>query len=420
MRNEELIYSLMSYNGRDYSPTFCRETESTICLIADSDNFASVRTTLVYFWPATGEWYTDSKALNVNHAGALEITDRRGRVQRVEPVAHTYFSVQEPYGQSWRVRLGAEAEAEWERYAAMVEDYQAAASAYGLAKATWDQAYAALATRIATLREQGRPVEAELDRLEGMRPPEEPREPQGYVVPPSAVRTGYVLRLPVGTYTARLVTPEGLVLEGSDKTVVAFGRRGSGMVGYDLIPSDRWTRSVESNTPASVIYSTGDVVLYVRPFSQDEYNDLCYRKAIRNDAAGNPAVNKWIKVRQIEGASIEVTGSDGPTLRVAEAPFYVEQSEGTALGYRIVPFDPEGAHAGQDPTLRAFPIHLASDAGTVRLRLYDAGGSPLQSGAREVRIVSVPRNPYASLVVALVPPAAGTLVLLRRRRKVER
>lgn len=420
VRTEELIYSLMSYNGRDYSPTFCRETVTTICLIADSDNFASIRTTLVYFWPTTGDWYTDSKALNVSHAGTLQITDRRGRVRPVDPVAYTYFSVQERYNQSWRVRLGPEADAEWERYSAMVEEYQAAMGAYGTAKATWDEAYAALATRIAALREQGKPVQAELDSLQGMRPPEEPREPSAYLVAPAPVRTGYVLRLPAGTYTARLVTPEGLVLEGSDKTVLAFGRRGSGMIGYDLIPSDRWSRSVESNTPTSVIYSTGGVDLYVRPFSQDEYNDLYYRKAIRNDAAGNPTVMKWIKVQQIEGASIEVTGRDGSALRVAEAPFFVEQSEGTGLGYSIVPFDPEGAHAGQEPTIRAFPIHLAPEAKTVRLRLYDAAGDLLPSGGRQIRIVRVPRFPYASLVVVLVPPVAGTLVLLRRRRKVGR
>lgn len=417
-RVEEVLWSLMSFNGRDYAPTFCREGGDTVCVIADAASFASIRTSLVYYWPTTGEWYTDSKVLNVLHDGTLELTDRRGRTVSLKPETYTYCSVQERYSQSWRVLQGREAEAEWARYQELEARYQAAAGAYGMARAAWDEEYAALANGIAALRDAGKPFQADLDRLERMRPPEEPAAPAEYLVPPVEPRSGYVLRLPPGVYAARLLTPEGLVLEGSEKTVIAFRREGSGSVGYDLIPSDRWTRTVESNTPSSVIYSAGGVDLYVRPFWQDEYNDLYYKKAIRNDAEGNPGMTNWIKVRQIEAARIELDDGHGAVVSVVEEPFYVEQTEGTALGYSIVPFDPEGAHRGQDPTLRAFDVPVAAGAQEIRLRLRDAEGKRLPGGDRWIRVVRVPRRPYASLGLALIPAAAGIVVLARRRRKI--
>jgi len=420
VRTEEVIYSLMSYNGRDYSPTFARQAEPTICVIADSDSFATVRTTLTYFWPTTGEWYTDSRALNVSHEGVLELTDRRGRRTRVAPVPYTYFSVHERYTQSWQVRTGAEALAEWERYSRLAGEYQSASMAYGAARSAWEEEYGALANRIAAMRAKGLPVDAELARLEAMKPPEEPRESSDYIVPPVPVRTGFVLHLDPGTYSARLVTPEGRVLEGSDKTIIAFSRRASGIVGYDLIPSDRWTRSAESNTPASVIYTTGDADLYLRPFYQDEYNDLYYRKTISNAATGNPTLMKWVKVRQVEQAVIEVAGSGGALERVTEAPFVVVQAEGSTLGYSIVPFDPATAEEGTEATLRAFSVKLDPDERRLELRLHDAEGRMLESGGRRIRIVRVPQLLQATLLFVLLPPIAGVVVLLRRRRQVER
>jgi len=416
-RFEEVLWSLMSYNGRDYSPTFCREDGDMVCVIADAASFTSIRTSLVYWWPTTGEWYTDSKALNVVHEGRLELRDRRGRLVDLEPVTYTYCSVHERYSQVWRVLLGREAEEEWARYQGLQEAYRTARSGYGIAKASWDEEYADLSARIASLRETGRPYRAELDRLEGMRPPTEPAEASEYLIPPAEPRTGYVLRLPPGTYAARLVTPEGLVLEGSERTVVAFPREGAGTVGYDLIPSDRWTKTVESNQPSSVIYSAGGVHLYARPFFQDEYNDLFYKKAIDNDANGNPALRNWIKVRQVEAARIEVTGGHGATLRVEEMPYYVEQTEGTAMGYAIVAFDAEGAHRGQDPTLRAFDLPVPTDADTLRLRLFDAEGRSLPGGDREIRVVKVAKRPYATLLLVLIPFFMGIAVLAVRGRK---
>ena len=54
VRTEQVIYAIVAYNGKDYSPTFAPESSDTIYLLADSDNFLSVRKTFIYWWPPTG------------------------------------------------------------------------------------------------------------------------------------------------------------------------------------------------------------------------------------------------------------------------------------------------------------------------------------------------------------------------------
>ena len=63
VRTENLIYSVLAFNGRDYSPTFVRAASGTIYLIAGVDNFLTVRKTLVYFWPLDRK----STRLNSSH-----------------------------------------------------------------------------------------------------------------------------------------------------------------------------------------------------------------------------------------------------------------------------------------------------------------------------------------------------------------
>ncbi len=46
VRTEQLIWSVLAFNGRDYSPAFAPESSDTIYLLAGADNFLSARKTL--------------------------------------------------------------------------------------------------------------------------------------------------------------------------------------------------------------------------------------------------------------------------------------------------------------------------------------------------------------------------------------
>ena len=77
-RTEQLIYSILAFDGKDYSGTFCREDSDTIYLMANASSFLSPKTTFVYYWPITEEWKTDTEILDKTMEGALEITGKNG------------------------------------------------------------------------------------------------------------------------------------------------------------------------------------------------------------------------------------------------------------------------------------------------------------------------------------------------------
>ena len=103
---------------------------------------------------------------------------------------------------------------------------------------------------------------------------------------------------------------------------------------------------------------------------------------------------------------------------VREAPFYVEQIKGSALGYTIVPFDPEGAHQGNEPSLQAFHVPVDRSQKVVRLQVFDKEGKALAGGDRQIRVVSPSRLSILLLALALLPLAVMAVVLAARARKV--
>ncbi|MBN1837691.1 MAG: hypothetical protein JW820_17675, partial [Spirochaetales bacterium] len=255
-----------------------------------------------------------------------------------------------------------------------------------------------------------------IEVLKELKAPPEPQYPKDYVVPPSPVADAFILNLPVGEYGLRFETAEGELMEGSEIRLVVFEKRRAESVGLEVIPGDKWTRPVESKTPASVLYVDGSADLYLRPFLQQEYNDLYYEKMRQNDARGNPNLMKWVRIQQVPKAGIEVSRRDEEPQVVREEPFYVEQVKGAALGYRIVPYDPEGAHEGRDPSLLAFHVPLGPEDRVVHLSVQDKDGKLLEDGSRQIRVIRPSRSGIVALILAALPLVAMAVVLLRRSR----
>jgi hypothetical protein len=164
----------------------------------------------------------------------------------------------------------------------------------------------------------------------------------------------------------------------------------------------------------------GSADLYLRPFFEQEYNDLYYEKMQRNDARGNPNVMKWVRIQQVPQAGIRLSGPVGQERVIREEPFFVEQIKGASLGYRIVPFDPQGAHKDRDPSLQAFHLPILKGQPVLRLATLDKNGSPLAGGERQVRIVGSARAGVVALILALLPLAVMVAVLVGRSRRVSR
>lgn len=425
LREEQFVYSLVAFSGRDYAGTFARRGADTIYLLADVDNFITARNALVYFWPITDEWKLDLSALDVPFEGALELAGRGREPERIGMTPYTYYNVRGEYELNWAVATGAEAEAAVQHSRELIAAYYAAVQTHQQERALYDELLNELVGVITTLRREGKDVTDLVAELEKLKPPPPPEPPDHYVVPPSTVQQAFILNLPVGEYDIRFLTAGGEVMEGSERRIVAFARRRAEAVGMEVIPGDKWTRPVESTSPSAVLYVDGSTDLYLRPFYQQEYNDLFYEKLRRNDAKGNPGLMKWVRMQQVPGATLAV-GAGSARLRAAEPrmvqeePFFVEQIPGGALGYRIVPFDLDGAHQGREPSLRAFHLPVSARQPVLHLRVHDSDGQVLPSSDRQVRIVAPSANGWLTLLLAGVPLLALVITLALRSRRVTR
>jgi len=421
-RTEELAWSVIAFNGWDYSATLAPAAGPTVWLMAGVDSFVSLRKPLVYWWPLPAQWLAVTGTLNVLLEGTLEIrpAGKSGPVRRLELVTYTYFSVRGDYELNWRVATGDEAVRELERYRAMAEAYLAAMERYEQELQAWEREQGRLKERIGELQEQGRDASALVGELTRLPQPAEPPQPREYSMPPSQPQRGFVVNLPEGTWDARLVAPDGSAVEGSARRIVAWSKSRAGGIGYELIPGDRWTRPQQSTTPSSVLYVDGSADLYVQPYFEDEVNDLCYEKPLDNNGRGNGELAKWVRIQQVPRARLEIRRSGAAPEAVTERSYVVEQAEGASLGYSIVPLDPEGIHRGIEPNLKAFLLPLKGSSAGMRIRTLDENGSPLAGSSREVRIVrGLPLAPLC-LGLAFVPLAAMVVVMAIRSRRYRR
>lgn len=417
LRVEQLIYSLTSFNGSDYSSTFALQTAGTIYLLAGTDNLLSVRKTLVYWWPITAEWKTETDSLNQPFTGSLELRGPGGSVRTIPLQRATYFSIPSAAGQQWKVLSGPDSDREFARAKKLSEDYFAAVTDYQKKVQEYDAQVEALGARISELKKQGRDASEIAARLSALVRPAAPPAPDAYVVAPEQVQDVFIVNLAPGEYSVRLLNPDGSTMEGSDKRIIAYSRRRTGGIGYEVIPSDKWTRPEESKTPASVLYVNGTTDLYLRPFFEDEVNDLFYEKTVSNQSAGNPSLYKWVRLEQVPGATIEAASPGKETVTLAEHSFLVTQSTGSGLGYTIAPYDPKTAAPDQSPSIVAFSVSVEKGGRITRLRTLDSGGHPISGSERQIRIVARPPLLPLCALLALAPLLAMGIVFTARARR---
>ncbi|NOY10316.1 MAG: hypothetical protein GXP33_15890 [Spirochaetes bacterium] len=415
VRKEELIYSIMAFLGKEYSGTFARQDSGTFYIMAGVDNFITIRKTLVYFWPITQDWKVDTDALNKPFEGTIEIKGKNMPLKKLKQVRYTYYNAPGEYQVNWKVFMGKAADKEWKKYSELVAEYWKAVGKYYKDKAQYEAALNALTKRISEARKKGEDTKKFLKDLNALKkPPKQPKGPSYYVRP---LEKAFIFNLPPGEYAVRFITKDGKIMEGSEKKVVVYKKRRADGVGYDVIPADRWTRPVQSNTPSSILYIDGTTDLYLRPFYQDEFNDLYYNKTLKNDSKGNPNIMKWVRIQQVPKARVEVTRKDATTQVVLEKPYYVQQTKGASLGYKIVPFNPKKQEEGRQPSLRAFYIPIQRNMKYLKIKLQDKNGNYLKGSDRQVRIIIRSQNSLFILLLSLLPLALMFLVIAIRSKK---
>ena len=101
---------------------------------------------------------------------------------------------------------------------------------------------------------------------------------------------------------------------------------------------------------------------------------------------------------------------------IDKLPWFVEQERTASHGYRIVPFDPEGAHDDRKPSLQAFHIDLERYGARFQVALVDGGGAIVAGSTRRIRVPNGSTSAGVLLLAAFLPLAVGIGVTLARWR----
>lgn len=406
-KHPAMAYRGWLYDGLQYRELFAPEQVDTLYVLAGEPVALSAHRTLVYYWPLTARYMADWENMDETLPGRLEISpaSQEGATLEVTPFSLVHPEVDTP---TPRITLvtGGEAERQYARYQTEMADYWRRMDQYNQDAAAYEE----------EMREAIKAVGAGQKNVPVPTAPTQPLEPQLYVTEPAP---GYVFTLQEGRYTIQLRGPDGQIVSGSRRQVVAFQARRQGS-SYTIIPADQWTRPQSSNAPEDTLYLTKGSVLYFQPRAVREYRESYYlRLKDPQDTSGRDDRWVWVQQELLAGGRLEVCRGGRPVLSVSEKPYFVEQLPGAALGYNILEYDPQEM-AGEKPTFHGYRVAVDdAPGGLVQVRFRDAQGNLVPGSERDVRLLS--GRPAVQLYLpALLPLLLAGVLSVRRRAQRRR
>jgi len=408
---EQLVYTLNLFNGRGYTQSFIPRYEDTIYLLADEDNAVSPRLTQVYFWDISRRYVAAFNLLNEEGEGTLEVLQGEKVIKTVEKEENVLFYSEGFLGEVSQMVRGEEARRIQTKYETVMRDYYDQATAYFKATEKRKRKLESYAAELARRKEGGErltPEQVEAGLPPAPKPPETPR----YAVSP--MRKEYILHLPPGAYEIQLRAKDGTILEESKKKVEAFSRRRQGGVGYEVIPENRWTVKENCDDPSKVIYAVGENILFLRPFIQDEYNELYYKKLLDPQNEGSRERWIWVHNKPIEDLVIALSPEGEPPEKIKRLSYFVKQTKSSQLGYVILPYREED-FPGSSPTFAGYKLVFSANRGSYEFCLEKSNGGILEGSQRKILRVKKERA-HLLYFVSIFPLLIGTAIFLQRKK----
>ncbi|MGQ9631428.1 MAG: hypothetical protein ACUVXI_14120 [bacterium] len=406
---EQFSYGLSNFNGRGFSSSFSLRTEDTLYIMANQYNVFSPKITLIYYWPITRKYLAAWNTLNVDMDGDLEILQDGKVIQTLKKRNYVFNYSQGYYAEEAEVVLDEAADAKHKEYKDAVDAYYNALQKYYEAQTQYQKDLDVFFKKIRERDEKK--LTPEEYPIEVPKEPEPPKPPTFYVTEP---RKAYVVNLNDGVYQIRVRAPDGTILEGSEKNLVAFSKRRGGGVGFEIIPEERWTRRETSSDPSEIIYLDGRNILYLRPFFQDEFNDLYYAKLEDPQNEGRIEKWRWVNIKQMENGTLQLMRGNEVVQEIKEKPYYVKQKPGAELGYTIIDFDPNDPAQGS-PSFVGYKLDLDLSGDDYWIRFLDKDGNIIKGSER--RILPVKKgNTNVLYTLSLIPLIAYLGVFAWRGR----
>ncbi|MBN1411054.1 MAG: hypothetical protein JW969_09430 [Spirochaetales bacterium] len=411
-KEEEFLYSIHAYDGKEYKKTFCREESSTIYLLADDQSFLMPRKTFVYYDAALNMWRIDSQGVNEELPGRLEVTGTDNKVTYIDKTVYTYYVTPGEWDMQWKVYTGQKALDEWKTFEELREKIREEGKKFQEEMFKYRRWKEEMNKKIKEARLKGKNFEGLVQELNAKSPPPYPGRIHYELYP---LEMAFIINLPVGEYRIRLLDSEGRVYENSDKKIITFSRERSNSVGFIYSATDKIKLPKQSRIPQAIIYINGKHDLYLRPYLQNEFNDFYHEKLSNNDGRGNPLSTKWIITEPLYNSWLEYHRSAEPGPEISlEEQFKVERSRENPFGYRIVYYDRNDAHKNFEPDFRSFYLPMDGKSTVIKIKVRDYKDKYYVSGEREIRVVWYTAGLVFLLILAGIPIAVYLFITIKR------
>lgn len=397
-QREVIVISARVWDGYEYQETFIPSTREEMAVTAGHPSVITFVRTLEYYWPLSRQVYVDFQRQRDVIEGTLVVRQNGAEVSRQAPGV---FSILYPEGAIngngqilWNDEARA-AHAEYrEQEAAFARDFTAAQRAHS--------AYEQELLRAGAAREDGAPPAT-------IPPPPPLPTPSLRLV--TAPQPGFELALPPGQYTMALENG-GTTVPGTDRRVRAVDLLGTEALVADVVPAERWTRPLASNTSTARIYARPASVLYLTLMDANQFTEADYLPIVSPQADSVAGRKLWVRRKPSGETDLTLAWGDDPQPLV-RGPLKVDQTRGTSFGYTV-----RAAREGETADLDAFSIAVPSDPRATRgtVTLASDGALPFE---REIVVVH-PRQASLGLGLALLPLASFLAFAAWRHRMQSR
>jgi hypothetical protein len=173
----------------------------------------------------------------------------------------------------------------------------------------------------------------------------------------------------------------------------------------DILPEERWTRPLASNSEDARLYARAGARLYLTLFEASEFAERDYLSVVSPQSPASADRRIWVRRKPAEAATLDLRQGDAPT-SLAFSQYKVEQTSSSGFGYVVRP-----VRGGEAPDIEAFRIDVPTH-GVRRLALDHEA----LNFRREVIVVDG-RNGTLALIFACLPMALFAAARIARRRR---
>lgn len=396
---ETIVYQARVHTGKGHKLSYLPPQTGDIYLLAEQDNLLDPRTTLVYYWLLTREYFESWEKLDVKVEGTLEVVKDEQVLITFTPKKSVLFYPNGVSAGKSIVLQGSDAEKKVEEHQRLTKAFNRKILAHNLEMLRYEQAIKDLIRKKAKSALPQAPIQ--------------PVPPKEFV---SAPIEAFLLNFPEGQYEIRMRSENGAVIEGSERIVIFFSPRKTHQIAYQIVPEERWTERVPAESPDTGIYSEPGKSLYLIPFVATVFDEWAYHRLMNPQATGRQDVFKWVHDQPLEDLRLVLWENDKKIREIAWLDYRVEQTEGPELGYQFEVFSPSH-NSNKSPMLSAFALEMTpNDQGkTYQMTLENpTTGKVVEGSQRELRVIDRRRQAYG-WVVAFFPVVAAIGIIGWRR-----